>query len=202
MHGRGGVTPGRALDLRIMKGGPRTAFSDVAQGVTGLDRVAIMDRGNRDATTFVMNAARCTMPLNGLVSIRARVTGRRTRLGRLRNFLIDMRGGLSGRHFMTGTPATMMRVRHGGRSSTRDGVGTLGRDLTGLEQWGRGTLRRFVRSRILFLLRALFFRAGLGRLRRTRVSVRERERFFFVRLRYVCRPPGAAQGVGDVYEHV
>lgn len=135
VHLRGGVTRGRTLTLRMAKRGPMTNFNSMVTGLYGLSRVGRMRAGSRKTTTFVINAARCTMPLNGLVGMRRRLGGLRTSLGCRRKFLRDMVGGLDGRGFIDGTPTGIVRVRHGGRTSTRAGVTTLGRDVTTLGHW-------------------------------------------------------------------
>lgn len=136
VHLRGGVTRGRALRLRMMSMGPMTAFGPIVAGLYGLSSVRTMRGGTSNSNSFVMNAARCTVPLNGLVGARRRLTGLRTSLGCRRNFLRDMLGGLDGRGFIDGTPTGIVSVRHGGRTSTRDGVTSLGRDVTTLGGWG------------------------------------------------------------------
>lgn len=132
VHLRGGVTLGRPLRLRMIKTGPMRGVGPIVHGVYGLSTVRMISTGTSKTSSFVVKAARFTIPLNGVVSISTRVTHVRTRLGRGRNFLRKILGGLDGRGFMGGTPTTIVRVRHGGRTSTRDVVRSLGRDVTSL----------------------------------------------------------------------
>lgn len=131
VHLRGGVPGGRTLRLRMLnRRGSR--FGTMVTGVYGLSSVVHARRGATNSTSFLIHAARCTIPLNGVVGIRRRLTGLRSRLGCRRNFLTSIVGGLDGRDFMDGTPTGIVRVRHGGRTSTRDGVGSVRRDVTTL----------------------------------------------------------------------
>lgn len=146
-----------------MNGRPMRGLGSIVVGVYGLSSVVMICGGTRNTTSFVVKAARFTIPLVSVLSVSTRVGHLLTRLGRGRDFLRKVIGGLDGRGFIGGTPTTMVRLRHGGRTSTRDVVGSLGRDLAVLlGEWSLSAWFCTVRERPTEFKVPFFFELGFG----------------------------------------